>query len=414
VSDKQPNYDQLHHGQLNPDQQQITEALQALIRGRILSGGPIPFSEYMQACLYESGLGYYVNGLSKLGADGDFVTAPELSSSFANCLARQSAAVLKGESFKQVTQRDILEFGAGTGRLACDVLKALEQQDALPDHYLILDLSGQLAGMQQELLGKELDPGLMARVQWIQSLPKSFNGVVLANEVFDAFPVERFTIEQSKALRVFVDVANTGDAEDHDAGSESFCVITQPDSRVQEMVTSLEANLQQTFNDGFTSEYCESLGPWWKTLADVMQRGLILICDYGCEQASYYTSSRSGGTLRCFFRHGVHNDPLVYAGVQDLTADVDFTALTQAAVDAGFELEGYTPMAQFMLGNEVLQHHQATLVNASEQEQISATGKLKQLLLPQEMGERFMVAGYSKGLKEPLQGFSLADWSRLL
>jgi len=400
--------------QLNQDQQVLTLELQARLRSRIQKDGPIPFSEYMHACLYEPGLGYYVNGLSKIGAHGDFVTAPELSNSFATCLASQSAAVLKSESFKSAPKRDILEFGAGSGQLACDVLKGLDQMQALPDRYLILDVSGQLTGMQKELLGKELAPHLIERVQWIQSLPQNFSGVVLANEVFDAFPVERFTVNNSEARRLFVDYKKDGDVETRSAGNKEFFITSQFDVRVQEVVESLQTDLQQTFADGFTSEYCELLSPWWKSLSDVMQQGLILICDYGCEQASYYTPSRNQGTLRCFFRHGVHNDPLVYTGVQDLTADVDFTALTQAAIDSGFELEGYTPMAQFMLGNDVLQHHQVSLANASEREQIAATGKLKQLLLPQEMGERFMVAGYSRGLKESLQGFSLADWSRLL
>ncbi len=415
--------------QLTDDQQQITSQLQALLRRRIQIDGPMPFSEYMRACLYEPELGYYVNGLSKIGAGGDFITAPELSASFASCLATQAAEVFNAESFQRAAGCDILEFGAGSGRLACDVLKALDQQQSLPDHYLILEVSGQLTGLQQELLSSELEPRLHERVQWVQSLPTKFSGVVLANEVFDAFAIERFTVEHSEIQRVFVDyvyhdnsesrIAEGGTAET--LGGEysvpedgCFVVTTQPDKRVQEVVENLQSSLQQTFAPGYTSEYCESLHPWWNSLADVMQQGLILICDYGCEQASYYSPSRNEGTLRCFFRHGVHNDPLVYAGVQDLTADVDFTALTQAAVDAGFELEGYTPMTQFMLGNDVLQHHQAALVNASEREQIAATGRLKQLLLPQEMGERFMVAGYSIGLQKPLRGFSLADWSRLL
>jgi len=219
--------------QLNHDQQQITTELQLLLRDRIKNNGPLPFSDYMNACLYEPGLGYYVNGLSKLGADGDFVTAPELSSAFAGCVARQTADVLQGESFQSAARRDILEFGAGSGRLACDVLKALDRMRALPDRYLILDVSGQLMGVQQ-LLISELEPHLVNRVQWIQSLPESFSGVVLANEVFDAFPVERFTIEQSQARRVFVDYID--DSEACDSRNGHFVPTMQADTRVQEVV----------------------------------------------------------------------------------------------------------------------------------------------------------------------------------
>lgn len=397
---------------LNRDQQQITTALQQRLRESIRAHGPMPFSQYMQACLYEPGLGYYVNGLSKLGADGDFVTAPELSARFAGCLARQAAVVLNGEALQGAqtssdNARDILELGAGTGRLACDVLQALDELRVLPERYLILEVSGSLAGLQQQMLKHELPPHLYQRVEWLSSLPTHFSGVVLANEVFDAFPVERFTIVDGRAKRVTVDLPS-GD-------EEGFVFSTaDADSALQQKVEMLQADLQQRFADGFTSEYCAALGPWWQSLADVLKQGLVLVCDYGCERAGYYAASRSEGTLRCFFRHGVHNDPLVYAGVQDITADVDFTALTQAAVDAGFELEGYTPMSQFMLANGVLADHQNALADASEQQQLAATSKLKQLLLPQEMGERFMVAGYSVGVQRPLDGFALADWSRLL
>jgi SAM-dependent MidA family methyltransferase len=392
---------------LSSDQQQITADLQALLRERIQTDGPMPFVDYMNACLYEPGLGYYVNGLSKLGADGDFVTAPELSSSFAACVASQIADVFNSESFTG-SARDILEFGAGSGQLACDVLKALERMQALPGRYYILDVSGQLAASQQQLLRKQLKPSLINRIEWIQKLPESFSGVAVANEVFDAFPVERFVIKGKTAERVTVEY-KTGSSS-----TGGFVTDSVPCVQTQRKVDSLAHSLRQPFPDGYTSEYCNLLGPWWSSMAEVMQQGLVLVCDYGCEQAGYYSSARSSGTLRCFFRHGVHNDALVFAGIQDITADVDFTALTQAAVDAGFELDGYTPMSQFMLGNNVLEHHQSMLKDAPLPQQIAATGKLKQLLLPQEMGERFMVAGYSVGLQEPMRGFSLADWSRLL
>lgn len=367
----------------------------------------MPFAQYMHTCLYEDGLGYYVNGLSTIGSDGDFVTAPEMSGRFATCLARQADELFRSDDFRSGNGNkacvNILEFGAGTGRLACDILKALDQLGSLPDQYLILDVSGQLMAAQQWLMNKELSPDLMNRVQWVQKLPAQFEGLVVANEVFDAFPVERFTMDQSQPMRVYVDYQDS-----------RFVTVAKPDAQVQEAVSSLQVDLQQEFSTGFTSEYCPLLQPWWLALSDVLHRGLVLVCDYGSDQASYYAPSKSSGTLRCFFRHSVHDDPLAYAGVQDITADVDFTALTQASIDAGFELEGYTPMSQFMLGNKVLQDHQQAISDQSELEQIAATGNLKQLLLPQEMGERFMVAGYSRGLQSPLSGFSLADWSRLL
>ncbi len=379
------------------DQSQINRDLVQLLAARIEQQGPMRFSEYMHRCLYEPGLGYYVNGLSKIGVDGDFITAPEMSGDFARCVANQCQEVLA------LSGGDILEFGGGTGRLAIDVLQALELAGALPDRYFLLDVSGDLQHAQQQLIAAELPVHLADRVQWVGNFVQDFSGVVLANELFDAFPVDQFTVQEGVAHVRSVDWN----------GSE-FVYSSAADANVAAYVSAVEKNISQRLPDGYVSEFCSVLHPWWQSLSDSLICGAVLVCDYGCDRASYYTHARSSGTLRCFFRHGVHDNALICQGIQDITADVDFTALAEAATSCGFDLEGYNTLAQFMLSLGALDRHNDAVQKMDEVDRYKATGKLKQLLLPEEMGERFMVAGFSKNIVPALRGFSTGDLSRLL
>lgn len=383
--------------ELSAEQAQINSDLMQLLAARIQQHGPISFSEYMHRCLYEPELGYYVNGLSKIGASGDFMTAPELSGDFASGIACQCAEVLA------LCGGSILEFGGGTGRLAVDVLLALDRADALPEQYLLLDVSGDLQQTQQQLIDVELPARLSDRVHWVSNFVDNFNGVVLANELFDAFPVEQFIIRDGVADLRSVDWT----------GSE-FSYVSAVDNNLAAYIATIEKKLPQKMPENMISEFCPVLQPWWQSLADSLDTGVVLVCDYGCDRAGYYTAARSSGSLRCFFRHGVHDNALIYQGVQDITADVDFTALAEAATGCGFALEGYTTLARFMVSLDVLDQHLEATDQHNDLERFKATGKLKQLLLPEEMGERFMVAGFSKNIGPALRGFCDGDLSRLL
>ncbi len=383
---------------LTTSQQQVSDHFFELIRNSIADNGAMPFSEYMQRSLYEPGLGYYVNGFSKLGKHGDFITAPEISDHFAACIARQWIQV-----FESTGTATILEFGGGSGRLACDVLKQLAQQDCLPQTYQILEISPDLQHAQRQLLSSELPADIFACVDWLSCLPAEINGLVLANEVLDAFAVERFKIIENRPCRMMVGLSDKG-----------FNLHTQPDADVEAKVAAIEADSGTAFPEDYESEYCELLAPWLQSLAERMVTGAVVICDYGADRRQYYSLKKPTGTLRCFFRHRLHDDPFVRAPVQDITADVDFTAVAEAATDAGLELQGYAPLSEFMLSLGALEHHQQMLQGLDEKQQIAATGQLKRVIMSQEMGDRFMVIGFSRGIKMPLQGFSRADWSRLL
>ena len=385
------------HPELTEQQSAINEELVHRLVVQIESTGPMRFSEYMHRCLYEPGLGYYVNGLSKIGSSGDFITAPDLSTDFADCLAHQCAEILT------VTGGDILEFGGGTGRLAVDTLLSLERIGLLPEHYFLLDVSADLKLLQRQTVQRELPAHLSQKVSWVDSFIDGFCGVVVANELFDAFPVEQFEMQDTIAHVRSVDW--TG---------ERFVYVSSPDDAISSAVNLLQKRLPGSFPSGFVSEVCPVLGGWWQSLADAIDSGVVLACDYGSDRTSYYAPTRSSGTLRCFFRHGVHSDALINQGVQDITADVDFTALAEAATSAGFSLEGYTTLAQFLMSLGALDQHQTNIGNLGDLDRFKATGKLKQLLLPEEMGERFMVAGFSKNFSPVLQGFAEGDLSRLL
>lgn len=380
--------------------QQHSVALTEHIIQRIQhAGGQIPFSEFMQQALYAPGLGYYSGGLHKFGAQGDFVTAPELSPLFSYCVAHQCHQVL---STLPAEQRVILEFGAGSGRMASDILIALEQSACLPAHYWILELSSELQHRQRECLQAEV-PHLLSRVQWLTQLPDTtFSGVVLGNEVLDAMPVERFQVtEQANLERFYVAWQNN-----------HFIWQIGADDEIAELNTLLTP-LLDTLPSGYVSEYNPFLASWMQHLAKCLQQGLVLLIDYGFPRAEFYHPQRSDGTLMCHYRHHAHSDPLCLVGLQDITAHVDFTAVAETASDAGLNVAGYTTQANFLLAcgiAELMQQVDPTdTVNWLRQ-----TQQAKKLLMPSEMGELFKIIALTQGLDDlALLGFSRDERARL-
>ncbi|MCH9644194.1 MAG: SAM-dependent methyltransferase [Gammaproteobacteria bacterium] len=340
--------------------------------------GPISFAIYMQLALYAPGLGYYSAGAHKFGGTGDFVTAPELSPLFSQCLARQCQQVLE-----HLGGGDILEFGAGSGVMAMDILLECQRLGCLPEHYYIIEVSADLRERQQILLQEKI-PDLFDRIIWLDNLPeKPINGVILANEVLDAMPVEIF--KQANGLKQFY----------VDYQDEKFVWKLQDikDTRLKSAVEKLEIN----FIENYQSEINLNIPPWITALSNSLQRGVVLLIDYGFPRHEYYHADRHMGTLMCHYQHHAHPDPLVYPGLQDITAHVDFTAVAEAAVSAGFDIEGFTHQAAFLLNCGI------------ESNDLQSTQALKRLLLPSEMGELFKVIALSKGNAPDLIGFQKMD-----
>lgn len=355
--------------------------------------GEIPFDRYMELALYAPGLGYYVNASRKFGSEGDFITAPETSPLFSQCLAHQCRQLLDA-----MGGGEILEFGPGSGVMAADLLAELERLDCLPERYLLLELSPELQRRQRETLQRKV-PQLMDRVYWLERLPEAgFRGVVLGNELLDAMPVHRFRVDESGLQELSVAVDGQGlSPRWHPAVSTGLV----------EAVAAIEMDVGP-LAVGYESEVNLRLGPWMQALAGRMQQGAVLLIDYGYSRGEYYHPERHTGTLICHYRHRAHADALLMPGLQDITANVDFTAVAEAGVDAGLELAGFTTQAHFLAASGLDE-----LVMASDparmKDHLQLVQGVKTLTLPSEMGERFKVIGLTRQLDVPLRGFAMRD-----
>lgn len=357
------------------------------------AGGWLAFDRYMHEALYAPGLGYYVAGKRKFGAEGDFITAPELGELFAACIARQCTEVLAE------TGGDILEFGAGSGALAAGVLHTLAEMESLPEKYAILEVSPDLRALQEETLARELGGELAGRVQWLDRLPGYFTGVMLANEVLDAMPVKRFRIGGEEQIDELGVAWENGLVERAQPASDAF----------SNSVLALKGDLD--WPAGYNSERCPQATAWVASLAASLQRGAVVLVDYGFPQREYYHPDRAGGTLMCHSQHRAHSDVLWQPGLQDITAHVNFTQIAEAGVEAGLQLAGFTSQAAFLLNLGLLEHIPLD-ANTDTKAQMALASEVKKLTLPHEMGELFKVIGFVKGLPEmPLSGFAANEQS---
>lgn len=358
------------------------------------AGGQISFAEFMHYALYTPGLGYYSSGERKFGAAGDFVTAPELSPLFAQCVARQCQQVLA-----DLTDGVMLEFGAGSGALAAGVLNSLQALNCLPREYWILEVSAALRQHQQAQLQTAM-PDFFPHIRWLDQLPSEpFEGIVLANEVLDAMPVHKFRLQANDVEEFYVGV----DAEQR--------FIWRTLSASNPHLRAALAKLHPDLPHGYESEINLAATAWLRSIAELLQRGLILLIDYGFPHHVYYHPQRDGGTLMCHYRHHSHDDPLYYVGLQDITAHVDFTALADTADAVGLQVAGYTSQANFLLSCGLL-----TMLNQydpSSAEYIRLAQQAKLLLLPSEMGELFSVLGLTQGWDGVLLGFERDERGRL-
>jgi SAM-dependent MidA family methyltransferase len=378
---------------LDPGAAAHAARVRAALHARIAAaGGYLSFEQFMEFALYAPGLGYYSGGAQKLGADGDFTTAPELSALFGACVAVQCAEVCA-----RLQRPVLLEIGAGTGRLALDVLTRLESLGCLPAEYLILDNSADLRERQRRLL-EQRAAHLLARVQWLDAPPEAaFEGVILANEVLDALPVARFRWHPRAVLELGVTSEQDG-----------FAWSTRAASAAMSAACEGLAGAAGGWDEGYVSEYCPRLDAWTQAVTGKLERGAVLWFDYGLPRAQYYLAERHEGTLLCHFRHRAHDDLLALPGLQDITAWVDFTALAEASDAAGFELAGFTTQAHFLAATGIDAEMQR-LAAGSDASHARLAGQARQLMLPGEMGERFKVMAWLRGMDLELRGMSLVD-----
>jgi SAM-dependent MidA family methyltransferase len=380
-----------------PEATEHSARLCELIRRDIAEqGGWISFARYMELALYAPGLGYYTAGAHKFGEAGDFVTAPELSPLFGRTLARQVAEIMVSSA------PHIVELGAGSGKLAADLLGELEQLGSLPESYAILEVSADLRARQQDLLRERL-PHLMQRVRWLDELPERFSGAVIANEVLDALPVHLVHWRDSA-------LAERGVAFGADGlGVNGFIWQERPIADTG----LLQAAQQIAVPDDYVSEVGRAAHGLVNSLASCLNQGALLFIDYGFGAREFYHPQRDCGTLMCHYRHHAHDDPFYLPGLQDITAHVNFTAIAESGIDAGLDLLGYTSQAFFLL-NCGIADLLKDVAPESLRDYLPLSAQLQKLTSPAEMGELFKVMALGRGMAQPLCGFARGDLTRTL
>ncbi|MXS80249.1 SAM-dependent methyltransferase, MidA family [Nitrosomonas eutropha] len=385
----------------NSSEQKYSDILKTILRDRIsLSGGWISFADYMDVVLYTPEAGYYSGGAAKFGAAGDFVTSPEISPLFGQILARQVAQVLRS-----VNHGSILEFGAGSGRLAVDLLLALEALESLPECYNILDLSADLQQRQQAII-KQRIPHLAARVQWLTTLPDQFKGLIFANEVLDAMPVHLVVWKNGN-------IAERGVIwKDYELAWQDQLLT---EGELLNVARQLPPSDQPSFPHPYISEISLANRHFIHSLASILQQGAILLVDYGFGQSEYYHPQRHQGTLMCHYRHHAHDDPLFLPGLQDITSHVDFSAISRIALDSGLQLAGYTTQAHFLINCGI-----TDLLARTPADQpgiyLPLVSQVQCLISPAEMGEMFKVMILNKAINIDTTscGFMRGDLRHLL
>lgn len=380
----------------SPQEQQQTAILHQLIEQEIHeNNGSIPFARFMELCLYQPGLGYYVTRQKIFGEGGDFITAPEMSPLFSQCLARQCQQVLE-----HCDKKNILEFGGGSGINAVQILQYLESVEALPDQYLILDISPNLRAEQRDLLQSRI-PHLAERVRWIESLQgNDFEGIIIANEVLDAMPVHRIRVKDNSEI-VELGVGIEGD---------HFCWVEQTPSNdeLKALAQAIPEQLDYALDVPYETEINLAGLGWIRSLADFMKKGAVILADYGYPRSEFFSAERREGTVMCHYKHRAHGHPLIFPGIQDLTSHVEFTSIAETALEAGFHVAGFSSQALFLTGCGMEQLLQQ-MDTSDTKSFITQIQSIKKLILPQEMGELFKVIGLTKDFDLQLIGFSAQD-----
>ena len=392
------------------------------------AGGWIGFDRFMAMALYEPGLGYYSSSGAVFGADGDFVTAPELTPLFGATLARQVDVWLE-----MAGTNEVLEFGAGSGVLAAQVLAALERQGREAVRYRIVELSADLRALQQRTIAARV-PALVGQVEWLESLPARIDGVVIGNELLDAMPVRLFEHDPAQASAWHEVGVALVDPVTEPASTESSATdpavtdpaVTDPGVRFRWQALPADASLNAAlvaldvdpaqWQSPYRSEVCPQQGAWLATVADRLARGAILLLDYGFPSHEYYHPQRAGGTLMAHYRHRAHADVLGRPGLQDITAHVDFSALLRAGIDAGLAPVGYLSQARFLLNCGLLDELGA-LPRVEERLWFAQTSAVQKLLSEAEMGELFKVIAFARGIdpdEAAWPGFAQGDRSATL
>ena len=391
----------------SPQARAASDRLAERIAARIAAaGGWIGFDAWMSMALYEPGLGYYTGGARKFGQAGDFVTAPEISPLFGACVATQCA-----QWFERAPAR-IVEFGAGSGALAADVLDALQHLGAPADEYLIVEVSGELRERQRETIARRV-PSMLARVRWLDAWPQRISGVVLGNELLDAMPARVFRLRDGQVFERGVTLA----AEPQ--GGSRFDWQDRPadadfEHRVRARLAVPIAEAGQDWPADYVGEIGEQSEAWVREAAGRLEVGAMLLIDYGFPRREFFHPQRALGTLMCHYRHHAHGDPFLLPGLQDITVHVDFSATADAAAGAGLDLLGFASQARFLFDLGLLDRLARTSGTEGGIDDRKRAQAVHTLVSEAEMGELFKAIAFGRGMPPDALGFVRGDRSGAL
>ena len=382
---------------LNENERERSRILSELISNAIKRSEDhaIPFSRFLQLALYEPHYGYYTSSDTIIGNDGDYITAPELGDTFGRCIARKISQALRAFN-KPAT---VYEFGAGNGKLAIQIMKEMERVGVSFQSYQIVEVSKTLRQRQQSLFQREV-PWAVDRIEWLSELPKEgIFGVVIANEVLDAMPVEIFKFTNGRYLQAYVKKSG-------DEFSTVFRNALKPDFKKK-----IDAMKEVAKPNGYISEFHCQAEAWIRSISETLVQGSLLVIDYGFPEQEYYHPDRSEGTLVCHRRHYVHHDPYICIGCQDISTHVNFSGIASIAIENGMKLNGYTSLGAFLLELGLLDQ-------SKESSGVENIAKMNQQVLtltsPSEMGELFKVMELTKNLDSERAGFQQFDRSNRL
>ena len=377
--------------QLSRQEYERSHLLQDVIRDRIRDSKQkaITFSDFMNLVLYDPSYGYYTTAGKVVGEEGDFITAPELGKLFGKALAHKISNICQVFS----SPPSLYEFGAGNGTLAVQIIEELRCLGVDIQGYEIVETSATLRRIQQNLIHRA-EQQTRDQVRWLNSLPAfGIKGIIIANEVVDALPVELFLKANGELFQGYVVESNNGFKLDYKAEVQ------------QDFESSFEALETSISIQPYYSELHCQAEAWMRTLAESLEYGSILISDYGFPEQEYYHPERSQGTLVCHRRHRLHYDPLAYIGCQDVTAHVNFSSLVRAAEEAELEVNGFTNLGSFMLDVGTSCGFLDNSVHVTDVD----SGELSKLCQPHEMGEIFKVIEFTKNSDSTGLGFNLSD-----
>jgi SAM-dependent MidA family methyltransferase len=400
-----------------PSSSAIENSLELIehIKQKIDLKGNIDFATYMHDALYTPKLGYYTGISTKIGEKGDFITAPEISPLFSETISQQLSQIIKA-----TPDAVILEIGAGSGKMAANILKTLKKEKNLPKAYWILEPSSDLQARQLETI-QNTQPELISHIKWLNQLPtEKFNGVIICNEVIDAMPVHAIKLTQKGPIELGVTI---------DAHGQKFtwCELKNINSKIKDFIKDNKTlnqrlseikdknkNKENDNNSEFYTEINIALKPWLKDITKNLNIGAAIFLDYGESEKYIYSPDKNQGSLRCFYQHRVHNNPFVYPGLQDITADVNFTQLATYAYDLGFDISGYCTQAMFLAGCGITDRLAAHMNELSDTGILRLNNQMRTIISPNEMGEKIKVLTISKKLDLNFIGYKLNNSVNIL